>query len=171
LGRLIDQTPTIRLFVLLTGRPEFTPPWGQHGHVSQLTLSRLGRRQVPQMIEKATGGKPLPGEVVRQIVAKTDGVPLFVEELTRMVLESGLLTETDGHYELSAPLPPLAIPSTLQDSLMARLDRLASVREIAQLGATIGREFSYDLLHAVSPIDERVFQDGLRQLVASELVY
>ena len=82
LGRLIDQTPTTRLFVLLTGRPEFTPPWGQHGHVSQLKLSRLGRRQVPQMIEKATGGKPLPGEVVRQIVAKTDGVPLFVEELT-----------------------------------------------------------------------------------------
>ena len=146
LGMLIDQTPTTRLFVLLTSRPEFTPPWGQHGHFSQLTLSRLGRRQVPQMIEQATGGKTLPTEVVQQIVAKTDGVPLFVEELTKMVVESGLLTETNGHYELSGPLPPLAIPSTLQDSLMARLDRLATTKEIAQVGATLGREFSYDLL-------------------------
>jgi predicted ATPase len=171
LGKLIDQTPTTRLFMLLTSRPEFTPPWGQHGHFSQLTLSRLGRRQVPQMIEQATGGRQLPPEVVQQIVAKTDGVPLFVEELTKMVLESGLLTETDGHYELSGPLPPLAIPSTLQDSLMARLDRLASVRELAQLGATIGREFSYDLLHAVSPFDHQMLQYGLRQLVETELVY
>ena len=139
LGMLIDQTPTSRLFVLLTSRPEFTPPWGQHGHFSHLTLSRLGRRQVPQMIEQATRGKTLPPEVVQQIVAKTDGVPLFVEELTKMVVESGLLTETNGHYELSGPLPPLAIPSTLQDSLMARLDRLATTKEIAQVGATLGQ--------------------------------
>ena len=88
LGLLIDQTPITRLFVLLTSRPEFTPSWGQHGHFSQLTLSRLGRRQVPQMIEQATKGKMLPAEVVQQIVAKTDGVPLFVEELTKTVLES-----------------------------------------------------------------------------------
>jgi predicted ATPase len=123
------------------------------------------------MIEKATGGKPLPAEVVRQIVSKTDGIPLFVEELTKMVLESGLLTETNGHYELSGPLPPLAISSTLQDSLMARLDRLTSVHEVAQLGATLGREFSYELLHAVSPLGEPTLQDGLRQLVAAELLY
>src|SRR5262249_56985162 len=110
-------------------------------------------------------------EVVRQIVAKTDGVPLFVEELTKMVLESGLLTALDDHYELLGPLPPLAIPSTLQDSLMARLDRLSTVREIAQLGATIGREFSYELLHAVSPLDEETLQQGLKQLVEAELVY
>ena len=168
---LIDQTPTTRLFVLLTSRPEFTPPWGQHGHFSQLTLSRLGRRQVPQMIAQATGGKPLPTEVVQQIVAKTDGVPLFVEELTKMVVESGLLTETNGHYELSGPLPPLAIPSTLQDSLMARLDRLATTKEIAQMGATLGREFSYDLLRAVSPVDESMLQQGLSQLVDAELLY
>ena len=171
LGMLIDQTPTTRLFVLLTSRPEFTPPWGQHGHFSQLTLSRLGRRQVPQMIEQATGGKPLPAEVVQQIVAKTDGVPLFVEELTKMVVESGLLTETNGHYELSGPLPPLAIPSTLQDSLMARLDRLATTKEIAQVGATLGREFSYDLLRAVSPLEENLLQQGLSQLVDAELLY
>ncbi len=171
LGLLIEHTATARLFVLLTSRPEFTPPWGKAGHFSQLTLSRLGRRQAPQMIEKVTGGKTLPDEVVQQIVAKTDGVPLFVEELTKMVLESGLLTETPDGYKLSGPLPPLAIPSTLQDSLMARLDRLASVREIAQLGATIGREFSYELLHAVSPLDDRALQNGLRQLVEAELLY
>lgn len=101
LERLIDQAATVRLFLLLTSRPEFTPPWGQHGHVSQLTLSRLGRRQVPRMIAQATGGKSLPAEVVQQIVAKTDGVPLFVEELTKTVMESDLLREIDGHYELS----------------------------------------------------------------------
>ena len=109
--------------------------------------------------------------MVQQIVAKTDGVPLFVEELTKTVVESDLLREIDRHYELSGPLPPLAIPSTLQDSLMARLDRLASVREIAQLGATIGREFSYDLLQAVSPLDTQLLQNGLRQLVETELIY
>ena len=123
------------------------------------------------MIEQATGGKSLPAEVLQQIVAKTDGVPLFVEELTKMVLESGLLTEVNDHYELSGPLPPLAIPSTLQDSLMARLDRLATTKELAQLGATLGREFSYGLLQAVSPLDEQTLQHGLQQLVATELVY
>ena len=100
-----------------------------------------------------------------------DFLPLFVEELTKTVVESDLLREIDGRYELSGPLPPLAIPSTLQDSLMARLDRLASVREIAQLGATIGREFSYDLLQAVSPLDTQLLQNGLRQLVETELIY
>jgi predicted ATPase len=123
------------------------------------------------MVEKVTGGKVLPGEVVRQIVTKTDGVPLFVEELTKMVVESGLLREKDDHCELTGPLPPLAIPSTLQDSLMARLDRLSAVREIAQLGATLGREFSYELIHAVSPLDEETLQQGLRQLVDAELIY
>src|SRR5262249_44685501 len=112
-----------------------------------------------------------PPEVVQQIVAKTDGVPLFVEELTKMVVESGLLSATDDHYELIGPLPSLAIPSTLQDSLMARLDRLASVKEIAQLGATIGREFSYEVLHAVSPLNESTLQQGLQQLVEAELLY
>ena len=172
LGLLIDQTPTTRLFVLLTSRPEFTPPWGQHGHFSHLTLSRLGRRQVPQMIEQATRGKTLPTEVVQQIVAKTDGVPLFVEELTKMVLESGLLTETDGHYELSGPLPPLAIPSTLQDSLRARLDRLATTKEIAQVGAALGqRIFRTRCSMRSRHVDETMLQQGLSQLVAAELLY
>ena len=116
-------------------------------------------------------GKALPPEVVEQIVAKTDGVPLFVEELTKMVLESGLLQEQEDHYALTGPLPPLAIPATLHDSLMARLDRLATVKAIAQLGATLGREFAYELLQAVSPWDEETVQRGLHQLVEAEFLY
>jgi class 3 adenylate cyclase len=125
----LDQVPTTQLLALLTFRPDFVPPWRPHSHITQLTLNRLGRPQVGAMIEKITGGKSLPREVVQQIVAKTDGVPLFVEELTKMLLESGLLTVAEGHYELRGPLPPLAIPSTLHDSLMARLDRLATTKE------------------------------------------
>jgi predicted ATPase len=123
------------------------------------------------MITSLTGGKALPAAVVEQVVAKTDGVPLFVEELVKMLLESGLVREDGDHYVLTGPLPPLAIPSTLHDSLMARLDRLARVKEVAQLGATIGRTFAYELLQAVSPLDEATLQQGLRQLVNAELVY
>jgi class 3 adenylate cyclase/predicted ATPase len=167
----LAQVPTRRLLAVLTFRPEFTPPWGTYSYLSQLTLSRLGRSHVAMMVERVTGGKALPVEVVQQIANKTDGVPLFVEELTKMVMESGLVREVDGNYELSGPLPPLAIPSTLHDSLMARLDRLATVRDIAQVGATIGREFDYALLQAVSPFDENTLQRGLKQLVEAELVY
>jgi TOMM system kinase/cyclase fusion protein len=167
----LDQVPTARLLAVLTFRPEFIPPWGARSYLTPLTLRRLDRPQVEAMVEQVTGGKALPAEVVQQIVAKTDGVPLFVEELTKMVLEAGWLRAADGHYELTGPLPPLAIPFTLQDSLMARLDRLAPVKEIAQLGATLGREFSYELLRAVSPLDEATLQQGLRQLVEAELVY
>jgi predicted ATPase len=170
----LEQISTTRLLMLLTFRPEFTPPWRPRSHITQLTVSRLGRQHVEAMVEKVTDGKALPVEVVQQIVSKTDGVPLFVEELTKMVLESGLLREEEGRYvgaQGGAPIPPLAIPSTLQDSLMARLDRLAPVREIAQVGAVLGREFSYDLLHAVSRVDDSTLQHGLRQLVDAELLY
>ncbi len=167
----LEQVPTTRLLAVLTCRPEFTPPWRPRAHLTQLTLTRLGRSQGAAMVEQVTGGKALPAEVLHQIVAKTDGVPLFVEELTKMVLESGFLRETAGRYELTGPLPPLAIPSTLQDSLMARLDRLTTTREIAQLGATLGREFSYELLQAVASADEATLQQGLRQLVEAELLY
>ncbi len=177
----LDQVPTARLLTLLTFHPDFTPPWRPRAHLTQLTLTRLGRPQVEAMVEQVTEGKALPADVLQQIISKTDGVPLFVEELTKMVLESGLLREEDGRYvgargqwkgqAEGAPIPPLAIPSTLQDSLMARLDRLATVREIVQLGATLGREFSYELLHAVSPLDEGSLQQGLRQLVEAELIY
>jgi predicted ATPase len=123
------------------------------------------------MIEKVAGDKALPAEVTHQVVAKTDGVPLFVEELTKMVLESGLLRERESRYELMVHLFSLAIPATLQDSLMARLDRLPTVKEVAQLGATLGREFTYELLQAVSSLDEETLQREIARLVEAELLY
>jgi TOMM system kinase/cyclase fusion protein len=171
LSLIIDQVPAARMLILLTCRPEFSSPWGTRSHLTQITLSRLTHKQVEEMVKKVTGSKALPFEVLQQVVTKTDGVPLFVEELTKTVMESGLLREVSGHYELTGPLPPLAIPVTLQDSLMARLDRLATVREVAQLGATLGKEFSYELLQAVSPLDEMTLQEGLTQLVEAEFLY
>ena len=155
LGLVIERIRQLPVLVLITFRPEFQPPWTGQAHVTTLTMSRLGRRQGADLVARVTGEKPLPAEVVEQIVARTDGVPLFVEELTKTVLESGLLADAGDHYELSGPLPPLAIPTTLHDSLMARLDRLAPVKEVAQIGAVIGREFSHDLLAAVSPLSAK----------------
>jgi predicted ATPase len=173
LGLLLDQVPTTRLLTLLTFRPDFTPPWRPRAHFTQLTLNRLGRPQVEAMVTEVTRSKTLPAEVLQQIVMKTDGVPLFVEELTKMVLESGFDVGarlrpgfSTGHVPL-----PLAIPATLHDSLMARLDRLGLAKEVAQVGATLGREFSYELIHAISSVDEGALQHGLRQLVEAELVY
>jgi class 3 adenylate cyclase/predicted ATPase len=171
LSLLVDQGPTARILVLLTFRPDFTPPWTGRAHLTQVTLPRLPHRQAAEMTGRVAHGKALPAEVVDQVVAKTDGVPLFVEELTKMVLESGLLQEREEGYELIGPLPPLAIPATLHDSLMARLDRLAAVKGLAQLGATLGREFSYSLLQAVALWDEDPLQRGLHQLVAAEFLY
>jgi predicted ATPase/class 3 adenylate cyclase len=171
LGLLLDQVPTARLLLVLTCRPEFHPPWGLRAHLTQLTLTRLGHQQVEEMVLRVTGGKPLPAEVVQQIVVKTDGIPLFVEELVKTVLESGLVQEDADRYILTGPLPPLAIPATLQDALMARLDRLAAVKEVAQLGAVLGREFSYALLRAVTPLDEPTLQQSVTQLVKAELLY
>jgi TOMM system kinase/cyclase fusion protein len=171
LSLLVDQGPTARILALLTFRPDFSPPWTGRSHLTQITLNRLPRRQAAEMTSQVVQGKALPPEVLEQVVAKTDGVPLFVEELTKMVLESGLLQERAERYELTGPLPPLAIPATLHDSLMARLDRLAMVKGLAQLGATLGREFSYALLQAVSPWDEATLRRGLQQLVAAELLY
>ncbi|MGE5444716.1 MAG: adenylate/guanylate cyclase domain-containing protein [Ignavibacteriales bacterium] len=171
LSLLIDYKPAPRILILVTFRPDFNPPWTGRPHITNLTLSRLSRREVEVMVEKVAGSKALPPEVVEQIVVKTDGVPLFVEELTKMVIESGLLTEGEGGYELTSPLPPLAVPTTLQDSLMARLDRLATVKEVAQMGATLGREFTYELLRAVSLLDEAALKRELSRLVESELLY
>jgi class 3 adenylate cyclase len=170
----LEQVPATRVFAMLTFRPEFTPPWSPRSYLTPLTLSRLGGSQVEAMIEQVAAGKPLPAEVVHHIRVKTDGVPLFVEELTKMVLESGLVREEAGRYvgaQQEETIPPLAIPFTLHDSLMARLDRLAPVREIAQMGAVLGREFSYELLQAVSGMDATALQHGLRHLVESELIY
>ena len=171
LSLLVDQGPTARLLALLTFRPDFSPPWTGRAHLTQVTLSRLPRQQAIAMIGRVAHGKALPPEVVAQVVAKTDGVPLFVEELTKMVLESGLLQEHEERYALTGPLPALAIPATLHDSLMARLDRLAAVKALAQLGATLGREFSYALLRAVVPWEEGRVDEGLHQLVDAEFLY
>jgi tetratricopeptide (TPR) repeat protein len=171
LGLIINQASTARLLTVLTCRPEFHPPWGPRSHFSHLTLNRLTRSQVAEMAQRVAGGRRLPAEVVEQIVTKTDGVPLFVEELTKAVLESGWLRETGTRYELAGPLPSLAIPATLQDSLMARLDRLVTAKGLAQLGAVIGRQFSYELLHAVSHLDEATLQRELARLVEAELLY
>jgi class 3 adenylate cyclase/predicted ATPase len=167
----LEQIPTTRVFAVLTFRLDFTPPWSPRSYLTPLTLSRLPRTQVEEMVTRLTGGKALPPEVLRQVVSKTDGVPLFVEELAKMVLESGLLREVDGHYDLTGSLPPLAIPNTLQDSLMARLDRLAPSKEVVQLGATLGREFSYDVLQAVSALDAGTLQRELARLVDAEFLF
>ena len=157
--------------LLITARPEFTQPWPGHAHVTMLPLTRLNRRVGSAIIERIAAGKTLPEEVTNQILARTDGVPLFLEELTKTVLEGGLLQERDGHYVLDRPLPALAIPTTLHDSLMARLDRLAPVREVAQIGAVVGREFSYELLSVVAGLPKKKLDEALAQLVESELVF
>jgi class 3 adenylate cyclase/predicted ATPase len=171
LGLAIERVQHLPVLLLITFRPEFTPPWSAQPHMSALALTRLGRREGAAMMDQVVGAKALPAEVAAQIVAKTDGVPLFVEELTKTVLESGLLSDAGDRYELARPLPPLAIPSTLHDSLLARLDRLASVKEVAQIGAAIGREFSHALLAAVADRPEAELHTALDQLVSSELVF
>jgi class 3 adenylate cyclase/predicted ATPase len=171
LSLLVDQGPTARILTLCTCRPDFTPPWTGRSHLTQVTLARLPQRQATALTHQVAHGKALPAEVVAQIVAKTDGVPLFVEEVTKAVLESGLLQERAEGYALTEPLPPLAIPATLHDALLARLDRLGAAKGLAQLGATLGREFAYVLLQAVALWDEETVQRELQQLVETELLY
>jgi len=171
LDLVIERAPRLPVLLLITFRPEFDAPWSAAPGIATVTLGRLDPVQAATLVERVTGGRKLPAEVLAQIVAKTDGVPLFVEELTKDVIESGLLVEELDRYRLDGPLPPLAIPSTLQDSLMARLDRLAAVKEIAQIGAAIGREFAYALLGAVVGRDEPTLRAALAQLEDSELVF
>ncbi|HLW91303.1 MAG TPA: AAA family ATPase, partial [Roseiarcus sp.] len=170
-SRFIERLQKLPVLLVTTFRPEFVAPWVGRPHVTTHALNRFGRRHSLAIIDGLTGGKRLPDDVIEQVVAKTDGVPLFVEELTKAVLECGLLREEDGRWVLRTTLTSLAIPSTLHDSLMARLDRLATAREIAQIGAAIGREFSQKLLAAVAPISGAALEAALDQLVAAELIY
>ena len=171
LDLLVERVRQLPMLALITYRPEFQPPWTGPPQVTMLSLNRLNRRDQTVLLEQIAGSKALPDDVIRHIVDRTDGVPLFVEELTKSVIESGLLRDEGDRYVLDGALPPLAIPTTLHDSLMARLDRLASVRLVAQIGAAIGREFPYELLHAVSRLAEDELQTALGRLVASELVF
>jgi predicted ATPase len=168
---LLDQVPTARLLVLLVGRPEWALPWAARAHLTPLSLRRLRRPHVEAMVQQLTSHKRLPPEVLAYLVATTDGVPLFVEELTKLVLESGLLKEWQGQYTLVGPLAALTIPATLHDALMARLDRLGPAKQVAQLGATIGREFSYAILQAVAAEAAAELPQQLAQLVEAELLY
>lgn len=169
--QIIERSTKLPILLLITFRPEFTPPWSSHTHITSFMLNRLGQRHGIAIIERLSRGKTLPQEVVEQILAKTDGIPLFVEELTQTLLESGLLRETAEAFVLDSPLPPLAIPVTLQDSLTARLDRFASVKEVAQIGAAIGREFSHELLATVAQIPEERLTEALDQLVGAQLMF
>jgi predicted ATPase len=171
LGMLVEESPTVPMLHVLTFRPDFVPPWPPRSHMTPLTLNRLDRPQVDALIQHVAGGKALPGEVVQHLVTKTDGVPLFVEELTKMLLESGLLREEEGYYVLTGPLASVPIPATLHDSLMARLDRLPAAKAAAQLGAVLGREFSYAVLQVLASLDEVTLQARLGELVAAELLY
>jgi predicted ATPase len=162
---VIERIRQLPVLAVITFRPEFEPPWTGQAHVTTLTMGRLARRQCVDLVTLVTSEKRLPAEILDQIVARTDGVPLFVEELTKTVLESGLLTDAGDRYELTGLLSPLAIPTTLHDSLMARLDRLALVKEVAQTAAVIGREFSHDLLAAVSPLPGAELDAALDQLL------
>ena len=171
LGMLIEQAPTAAMLVVATYRPELTPPWPQRSHMTPITLNRLERPEVEAMVSHLSGGRKLPGQVVDHIVAKADGVPLYVEELTKAILGSGVLEARGDAYVLMGALAQLHIPETLQDSLMARLDRAPRLREVAQLGSVLGREFAYDMISALAGIEEDMLQSGLGQLVVDELLY
>jgi class 3 adenylate cyclase/tetratricopeptide (TPR) repeat protein len=171
LDLLIERVAALRVLAIMTFRPEFSPPWVGRPHVTLLTLNRLPTRQRAEMIEHVTGGKALPKEILQQIVERTDGVPLFIEELTKSVVESGLVTESGDRYAAAGPVTSLAIPTSLHASLLARLDRLAPTREVAQIGAALGRSFSHELIGAVAQVPPQKLDQALEQLVAAELIF
>ena len=171
LSLAVKRTSAHKILLVVSARPEFTTPWPNEVQVATLALTRLGRRDGTALAQNVAGNKALPDELVNQIVSRTDGVPLFLEELTRTVLESGLLREERDGFVLTGPLQALAIPTTLHASLLARLDRLGPVRALAQVGAALGRQFSHDLIAAVASLPDAQLLDSLNQLVASELVF
>ena len=171
LDLLIDRVKAVPLLVVLTHRPEFKSRWSAQGHVGALDLSKLTRAQGAAIVSALAGGKALPAALLEQILTRTDGVPLFVEELTKSILESGELKDAGDHYEYGGPAHLGTIPTTLRDSLMARLDRFMPVKEIAQIGAAIGRAFSYELIAAVAPMPQAQLEDALAQLTESGLAF
>ncbi|MFK8049719.1 MAG: adenylate/guanylate cyclase domain-containing protein [Halioglobus sp.] len=171
LETLLDAITDKRIMILATARPNFEYRFGGHPIVTRFALNRLGREQIAAITSKLTGGKSLPSEIVEIISQRTDGVPLFVEELTKTILESGALKEEGGHYVLDGPLSTIAIPTTLHDSLMARLDRLQPIKEVAQMASCIGREFGHVLLEKVALLPESELGLALDGLIEAELIY
>lgn len=167
----LERVAHSRVLMLITARPTFQHGFSGHPIVTKLALNKLGRDQVASIVQRLTGGKTFPVEVLDIIAEKTDGVPLFVEEMTKTVLESGELQETDRAFQLTGPLSRLTIPATLYDSLMARLDRLQPVKQVAQAAACIGRDFDYRLLKAIMPLDDASLQDALDRLSSAELIF
>jgi hypothetical protein len=169
-GRIVDKVPTLRVLLIVTFRPEFEPPWIERPCVTALTMNRLGQREVGAMIEQVTGNKPLPENIRQDIIERTDGIPLFVEEMTKAVLEAG--SESAAEQRAAAvPPPALAVPASLHASLMARLDRLGSAKEVAQIGAAIGREFSHPLLDAVVGKSRAELQSAFDRLIQAGLLF
>ena len=171
IDKLVEIASTFPILLILTFRPEFKPPWVGQDRVESIVLNRLNTGAGASLIKRITGDRPLPKTLEEQILVKTDGVPLFVEELTKTIVESGLLEIKNGVYHLVRELPNLKIPETLQDSLMARLDKLGPVKEVAQTGAVVGREFSYELIAAISDFDTQELTNALGQLADAELIY
>jgi class 3 adenylate cyclase/tetratricopeptide (TPR) repeat protein len=167
----IERVQHLPVLLLVTARPEFTPSWPAYAHVTHIELGRIGRDEGASLIAQVTGGKVLPSEVLQQILARTDGVPLFIEELTKAVVESGVLNDAGDRYTLAGSLPALAIPTSLNASLLARLDRLAPVRDVAQIGAALGRQFSHALISALALMPQPQLDDALVQLLHAELIF
>jgi tetratricopeptide (TPR) repeat protein len=168
---IVERAPSLPLLAIVTFRPEFVPPWVGGPQVALISLNRLPRRLRAEMIAHLTGGKVLPQEIADQIVDRTDGVPLFIEELTKAVVESGVLVEAGDRYVATGPVTPLAIPTSLQESLLARLDRLAPTNGVAQIAAALGRQFSHELISAVAAMPRQQLDDALGQLVNAELIF
>ncbi|SPJ28720.1 adenylate/guanylate cyclase domain-containing protein [Falsiruegeria mediterranea] len=171
LDLLLDTIADQKIMILATARPSFEYGFGGHPIVTRFALNRLGKDQIGDIVAKLTGGKALPDEIMAIVAARTDGVPLFVEELTKTILESGSLKEDGDRLILDGPLSTIAIPTTLHDSLMARLDRLQPIKEVAQTAACIGREFSHGLLAQISLLPDAELTAALDGLIAAELIY
>jgi serine/threonine protein kinase/predicted ATPase len=171
LGLLIDQRPNDRIMTVITARPEFVAPWPTRANRCQIAVNRLTRRQIADLVRRKVGLKDVPAEVVDQLAARTDGVPLFIEEYAKMLEETGHLRGVEGELSLTGSFPIDSIPATLQDLLLSRLDRMPGIKDVAQLGASLGREFSHELIQAVSGLEDAKLRSGLSQLVEAEILF
>jgi class 3 adenylate cyclase/predicted ATPase len=168
---IISRIQKLPVLMVVTFRPTFVPPWTHRTHVTALTLNRLSRCQSVDLIARITGNKSLPGSILKLIIDHTDGTPLFIEEMTKGVLKSGQLRDSGMRYVLDGRVPSLTLPMTLYESLISRLDRQQTVKQVAQIGAVIGREFTYDLLAAVTSMADELLDDMLVRLIDTELIF